>query len=350
MSEWSLIHNKYCLRIPIPSRLDTGTAIGFIGKLHALPKSLEYIFDFASLNWVEPFALLYVSYHLANFYADTPEVSLKVLNYDINNAHSYAAHMGFFQSFGLNFGKSPGQAKGSPYYIPITIFDIDSIRLEAQNEGVDIGDVLEKKARQLATILTQCYHGDLVDTLEYSLREMFRNVVEHSGAKRIGICGQYWPTKREVEIAILDNGIGIRESLKSNPYLRIENDKDALNCALLPGVSCKSYKGSRPDCTKGHWSNSGFGLFMTSELCRNGGSFFVCSRSSGILLKEKNKRNVATNLDGTALRLVIDTSSLKQLSQSLAEFRDKGFRIAGSLNGAVIDPSVASLMLSRDFQ
>lgn len=338
------------LKVLVPARLDIENAITFIHQIYELPPSPEYIFDFINLSWVEPFALLYVSYHLANFIGDKPSISLKVDHFDIKNAHLYAAHMGFFKSFGLDFGNSAGQAKGSAHYIPITIFNVEQIRSESQDEGVHVGDVLESRARDLAIMLTRRSDGDLVDTLEFSLREMFRNVVEHSGAKRIGICGQYWPSKHMVELAILDNGIGIKESLKNNPYLIIETDKDALNCALLPGVSGKAYKGARINRGDGHWNNSGFGLFMTSELCRNGGSFFICSKTSGIMLKARNKRNVVTQLDGTALRLIIDTSSLRQISESLAEFRDKGYRIAKELNGAVINPSAASLMLSRDFQ
>ncbi|ABB32759.1 hypothetical protein GeomeDRAFT_2114 [Geobacter metallireducens RCH3] len=336
--------------VQVPARLDIENAISFIHQIYELPPAKEYIFDFILLSWVEPFALLYVSYHLANFLGDTPGITLKVARFNIYNAHLYAAHMGFFKSFGLDFGNNAGQAKGSAYYIPITIFNVDQIRSESHTEGVHIGDVLESKARDLAKMLTRRNDGDLVDTLEFSLREMFRNVVEHSGAKRIGICGQYWPTKHMVEIAILDNGIGIKESLKNNPFLLIETDKDALNCALLPGVSGKAYRGAKTNKGKGHWSNSGFGLFMTSELCRNGGSFFICSKSSGIMLRERSKRNVVTQLDGTALRLIIDTSSLRQVTESLSEFREKGYRIAKELNGAVIDPSAASLMLSRDFQ
>lgn len=332
----------------IPSRLDTESAITFIQNLHKLPQSLEYVFDFKYLSWVEPFALLYLSYHLATFSDKYPGVSFKVDNFSISNAHLYAAHMGFFQSFGLDFGKNAGEAKGSAHYIPITIYDVDKIRVDAQNEAIDVGDMLEVIARKLACLLTQSNSGELIDTLGFSLREMFRNVVEHSGAKRIGICGQYWPTKRQVEIAVLDNGIGIRESINANPFLIIESDKDALNYSLLPGVSGKAYKGAK-HMNKGHWSNSGFGLFMTSELCRNGGSFFICSKASGVMLKEKNKRNINTNLDGTALRLIMNTSSIKTLAETLAEIRTKGYAIASQLNGAVINPSVASLMLARDF-
>ncbi len=337
------------VQINFPTRLDPGHAINFIDNLHKQPESRHYVFDFKNLNWVEPFSLLYISYHIAVYRSSKPEVKFEAINFHINNAHLYAAHMGFFKSFGLDFGKKPGEASGGNHYIPIKIFDISRFEQESIDEGLEVGDVLEKHAGRLAKILTREEDGDLVETLEFALREMFRNVVEHSGAKRIGFCAQYYPKLKKVELAVLDNGVGVSQSLRQNPYLQIETDKDAINYSLLPGVSGKAFKGA-PKQRKGFWSNSGFGLFMTSELCRNGGSFFICSGSAGVFLKNKNKRNVQANLDGTALRLVLNTSEINEVKESLSDYREKGQRVASEIKGAIITPSMASTMLSRDFK
>lgn len=337
------------IKIDFPSRLDPGQAITFIDALLKQPESKHYVFDFKNLNWVEPFALLYVSYHIAVYRSSRPEIRFDAVNFQIKNAHLYAAHMGFFKSFGLDFGKKPGEANGGNHYVPIKIFDISRFEQESIDEGLEVGDVLEKHAGRLSRILTREDDGDLVETLEFSLREMFRNVVEHSGAKRIGFCAQYYPKLKKVELAVLDNGIGVTQSLKANPYLQIETDKDALNYSLLPGVSGKAFKGA-PKQRKGFWSNSGFGLFMTSELCRNGGSFFICSGTAGVFLKNYSKRNVQANLQGTSLRLVFNTSEIDAVKEALASYREKGQKVASQIKGAIITPSMASTMLSRDFK
>jgi len=335
--------------ICLPRTLNASNAIEFVEKLYLLPQLTEYDFDFKFMEWVEPFALLYVSYHLAIFRSSRNGSKFTAHNFRINNAHLYAAHMGFFKSFRLDFGKSPGEARGNSYYIPIEIFDIKRFEEEAFDEGIEIGDILERHCRRLACVLTRENEGPLVETLEYALREMFRNVVEHSGANQIGFCAQYWPTKNRVELAILDNGMGLSQSLRFNPFLNVKSDKDAINYSLLPGISGKAYKGA-PKQRSDFWSNSGFGLYMTSELCRNGGDFFICSGLSGVFLKGTQKRNVKANLSGTAIRLALQTNNIASIKICLDEYRLKGQIIASKLEGAIIDPSYASTMLARDFK
>lgn len=336
------------LVINLPSRLDTANGINFVSQLYSKPEADEYHFDFRWMDWVEPFALLYVSYHLYDYRYKRQNAKFVAVNYSIRPAHLYAAHMGFFKAFGLDFGKEPGEASGSHHYIPITIFNVEVLEGEARENYTEMGSVLEEHSRKLAQVLTRTRESDLVDTLEYSLREMFRNAVEHSQATNFGFCAQYWPTKKEVEIAILDSGIGIKNSISANPHLNITSDKDAIYYALLPGISGKAFKGARSQ-RRGVWNNSGFGLFMTSEICRNGGSFFICSGESGVLLKSQQKRVLGTNLPGTAIRMILNTDHISDIKARLEEFREKGRSIASQISGANITPSTASSMLSRDF-
>lgn len=90
---------------------------------------------------------------------------------------------------------------------------------------------------------------------------------------------------------------------------------------------------------------------MTNRLCRNGGSFFVCSGAAGLILSDKGKTDLQTSFSGTAIRLVLHTGSLAGLSSSLERFRKEGFAIAKQFDPAnPIEPSIASTMLYRDFK
>lgn len=178
-----------------------------------------------------------------------------------------------------------------------------------------------------------------------------RNVVEHSNANQFGICAQYWPSKYKAEVAILDRGIGIRTSLSNNPHLETSDDKKSLNYALMPAVSGKAFKGSRVK-QKGHWANSGFGLYMTNRICRNGGTFFICSGDTGMLLTKQSeaKRYFSCDFNGTAVRMVLKTDQLAALKDTLDIYRHEGYEIQKRYREIVnIDPSSASLMLSTDF-
>lgn len=264
---------------------------------------------------------------------------------------SYAAHMGFFQAFGLDHGKAPGEAKGSSKYIPMRIFDCSSLEREAAIKGVEVGEEVEENSKQMAALLCGEQEGAIHETLTYSMREIMRNVIEHSESPRFGICAQYWPTKNRVEVAILDRGIGLRQSLSPNPHIDASTDKNAIKFALMPAISGKAFKGAKIR-KKGHWANSGFGLYMTNRICRNGGNFFVASGTAGLLLTsgKEGKRWHDCNLLGTAVRMVVKTDQLSSLKESLARYKDEGHDFQRQYQEIVnIDPSSASLMLSDDF-
>ncbi|MEZ9472163.1 hypothetical protein AB4211_17675 [Vibrio lentus] len=120
--------------------------------------------------------------------------------------------------------------------------------------------------------------------------------------------------------------------------------------SLLPGISGKMYKGVKKR-KYDEWQNSGFGLYMTSRICRNGGDFFIVSNNSSILLTPDTKTQHESNYHGTALRMRIDTSRIGDYSEMLARYRDQGYAAAKRFSGEnAIEPSVASTMLARDFQ
>lgn len=333
-------------KLKIPQNLSLKNAINFCNRLWKLEEDENFEFDFGRLGRVEPFTMAYVANELKRF-ATTYSGRCRAINYE---NHSYAAHMGFYKAFGLKHGKNPGEATGSSTYIPLTILRVEDIKKEAALRGEHIGDVLEEKSKQIAQMLIQQQKGDLVDTLTFSIREIMRNVVEHSSSEIIEYCAQYWPTKNLVEVAVLDTGIGIRKGIERNPYLKIETERDALHLSLLPGISGKMYKGIK-ERKHDEWQNSGFGLYMTNRICRNGGSFFIVSNDSSVLLSSDGKEDIECNYKGTALRLQIDTNSITKYRDMLSRFRQEGYETAKRFSGDdAIKPSIASTMLKRDFQ
>jgi hypothetical protein len=160
---------------------------------------------------------------------------------------------------------------------------------------------------------------------------------------------QYWPEKDWVELAILDEGVGIRSTLARNPHLAIPSDIGALRLALLPGVSGVAFKGG-PRQRKDAWANSGYGLYMTSQLCARGGSFLICSGSAGLFLERGVETTFETNFAGTALRLCLSTTQLGSLSATLEHLRKAGSEVARGLAvGANVTASMSARSLKKDF-
>ena len=332
--------------VNIPSKLNVIQSLSFIDSIFSLPHDDEYIFDFRNLRWSEPFGLLAISYELFRFASKHSSSKLLIKNHEEN---TYEGHMGFFKAFGLDHGKFPGEALGSNTYIPIKLKSVAALQEKAVSSYEDVGIIIENYAKEISNILVQYQSEELKETLTYSIREIIRNVVEHSESAQFGYCAQYWPTKNIVEFSLLEKGIGIRKTLARNPHLSISSDEDALKLSLLPGVSGKTYNGKR-GFNKGVWANSGFGLYMTSRICGNGGSFFLISGDSGILLNNRKRYYIKTNFQGTALRLRLNTINIGTLSQILKKYQIEGYEIARQLGKkALVSASTASQMLSKDF-
>lgn len=335
------------VEVKIPQNLSLTNALNFCNRLWDLEHSDKYAFNFVNLNFIEPFTMAYVANELKRFRQTKPESDFVALNHQNK---TYAAHMGFFKAFGLNCGNEPGQASGSSTYLPLTMLKVAELQEEAAQSYDHVGNIIEAKSEEIARILIRQEKGDLVDTLTFSIREIIRNIVEHSGSEIIEYCAQYWPTKSRVEFAILDTGNGIMKGLSTNPYLNIKNEREALHLAMLPGVSGKMYKGVKKR-RDDEWQNSGFGLYMISRICRNGGDFFIVSNDKGIFLDGKSKQDIACKYKGTALRLCIDTSRISSYNDMLAQYRNEGFAAAKIFAGEdAVEPSIASTMLAKDFK
>lgn len=332
--------------LSMPRYLTYKTSTEFCISIKNIGEYNKIIINFESLGFIEPFSIALISCELKRFIELRKNTEFSFINYE---GKSYPAHMGFFKAIGVDYGNNPGQARGSHNYIPLTIFKVNELKKEARIYD-HIGELIEEKANNMAKLLLREESGDLVDTLTFALREVMRNVVEHSSSEELEICAQYWPQKHEVEIVVLDKGIGIKKSLSNNPHLDLEDDRKAIHFALLPSISGKMYKGVRKRIND-QWQNSGFGLYMIGRLARAGGNFFICSGKSGILLKGAKKTDLNTDFNGTILKVVINTDKVADLRIRLDKFREDGSKIAKQIeNGHIINASTASVMLTRDFE
>ncbi len=334
-------------RIRIPSRLSVLAAFDACKSLESFDPTKDAYVDFGNTTDVRPFGMVYLGAKIREkvhaFKANGREIYVE--NCDSN---SYAKHVGFYESFGVHVGKKVGEAIANQNYVPITCKWFSQLQDLASARCCPIGSIIEEDARHIAKVLTRRENGLLFDVMSYSLRELIRNVAEHSGSKAVWYAAQYWKATNAVEVVLLDNGIGVLESLNQNPDYIFAEDKDAIQAAILPSVSSKVRKGGKTTIDPYDvWQNTGYGLYVVSRICRILGSLLIASGSSAQYWEfDSPERSFDTSHRGTAVRIVFSIERIPFLKKGyLAEFVHDGECRAkeGNIGGANLASKASKL-------
>lgn len=160
--------------------------------------------------------------------------------------------------------------------------------------------LIQEKSQSLSNILlgTQSHtERDSSLVISYSIREILRNVFEHSQSDECFICAQRWQDGR-AEIAIVDNGVGIFKTL-SQAY-EITEDEAILE-AIKPGITRTSVLTNDENIHQ----NSGYGLYAISEIGRSFGEFHIGSGTK--IYSTTKKPNIRPSIfNGTFVGLRIN--------------------------------------------
>lgn len=326
--------------------LETLEALKFAKKINELEVNEPFVFN-AKMNWVRPFGMLFAACAIKQFRSKYAEIPFRI-EYDVDKSGiSYAAHMGFFKTISdkLEIGNRPGEAMGNDNYIPITELDLHQIYSDtiSKDKRLEMGDAIEIKSSELATIL--CRDDKEMHILfTYLIREILRNIPEHADSLKAWICGQYW-ANHTAEIAIIDEGIGVKKSLQRNKVHReyILCDKDAISCAIKAGIS-QAFLPAKPNLSEDPWGNSGFGLYVVSEICKElQGSFCLASGEKYIKIDSDGTiRYGDTTFQGTAVKMTIVTNGLGRSKDIISKIARQGELQARAIRNAFKKASMPS--------
>lgn len=165
---------------------------------------------------------------------------------------------------------------------------------------------------QIADKLLRIRHIELgvIQALSYCLYELADNVLNHSGKGRGQICLEYIERKSYLGIIVIDNGIGIWESLKSSPKYKDISEEEALKISIDDKI------------TDG--IGRGFGLYSTSLLIKNAGRFMEIMTGNYTLRYTKSGKVVHPSpfYQGTKVQLNIITDITTPANKILADRAD----------------------------
>ena len=101
---------------------------------------------------------------------------------------------------------------------------------------------------------------------------------------------------------MIDEGMGIKASLQQ--AIACQDDLDAIRSAIRPGVS----RAMKLDESHNQHGNSGFGLYVLSELGRCFGRFTLGSGAAALQIEKGESRALAASFHGTFVGLKLADS------------------------------------------
>src|SRR6266478_3371702 len=281
--------------------------------------------NFSRVDFGQASGALVLSSGLQAIRVRRPKVEISASGIDLLiQSHSYLAHVGFFQHAGIDIGTRPGGDTGSSAYLPITEIDIEKLRRERGDGTTPIGKLVQSECDRLAEIITQSHKGRDTKPVSYCLREVIRNAFEHGATKTCSLFAQRYSNR--IELSIVDCGRGVWRSLAQR--FTLSSDVEALQLAIKPGVS-----GAEPlaEDETAEWANSGFGLYVLSEVGKSVGGFMICSGNGALHFSTKDGWVHDYKFPGTAVRLTISKPPGKNFEDLINDIIKEGEKIvAGS--------------------
>ena len=231
--------------------------------------SQKEIIDLSEIRWVTPLSILPVALLIARWQKRGIKVNLPTdpsINSYLNT---------------ILFPKGTDQ----PEVIPMgeSYFPIVRISTEGKEflSGV-IDKTIGKYQELLSSLLvSQIYKKDITQALGWFIMEMAANVQDHAFAREFWLLSQYWQKSGEVEICLLDDGIGFSGSY-NKAKIPIKDDIEAIDKAVK-GIS------SKKDVGQGYGINRSIYLITESDLK---GEFLIISGNAGYYKKHRQLPNL----------------------------------------------------------
>jgi len=193
-------------------------------------------------------------------------VGKKISVENLGDNANYVSRMKLFDHLGVEFQTKLVEHEEAGRFLPIT-----HLSDRAEIAGI-IGSI--------SALLHLDDDPESLAAVQYSVSELLRNVLEHSGSEGGAfVCAHRYTKKppHRVSIGVADCGQGIAQHLgRAHPNV-LNDHKEAIALALRPGIT-----GAVPG-QYGTADNAGAGLFITRCISRGtGGYFFICSGNAGI--------------------------------------------------------------------
>jgi hypothetical protein len=331
-------------KLLVPSIMSDLPCVDFIHRLGENIDVPNVQILFKHVEFARPTGALMVSVAIRKYVETRKAAGLKTFwDQDIrddcpcSDAVKYLKYMGFFKDCGIPVGSESNRSRHTDNYYPVQ--RIEKKKLAEGSSGGDWRDSIEQKCQSLSALISDDLSTQVF--LDYVFREIIRNVFEHSGADSCSLMAQNYKNEG-LEIAVADHGIGIHDSLRTRHGF--SSARESIQRSLEPGIS-KEDVFAQGDS----WANSGFGLYVMSEVGRTYGEFSVLS--SGVYLRRRGNdqtmKVIASHYRGTVVKLLVGREKLEYFPNLMEGLIREGENLYKEKYGSEIKASRSSRTLSR---
>ncbi|WP_419393177.1 ATP-binding protein [Cytobacillus praedii] len=296
----------------------------------------HFVINLNKITWIDPSGAVLLIDLIERLKNANNHVEFIPLEATWKPAISYGLNMGIFQKLGLSNALS--YEHGETYIAPTKITRQDVFQLgEGQGNSIEtyyerLTDLLVKKILRNKN----SYDEKVVRVFTYTIREVIRNIFDHSEADNFYYASQYIPFHNVVEVVISDNGIGLVNTIPfdiEEKWMDKDTSEEAIRKALTPGLTA----GSNHSYAHQDYKNSGYGLPIIKRILK--ASDGVLSIATGDCSITFNSHHVIVrdcNIKGTNIRMRINLSELKsvdpdyEMEEAMKEAKELGLKTTPS--------------------
>ncbi len=220
--------------IPIPTRVYEADNKKFIILVSSGNGKEHVRVDFQNVAYLTPIANLFLIIKVVEWNRNKQKVEF--INHEACPSSQYLQRIDFFKSCGIELEENFKRHSPNGKFVPIKSLGTN-----------DIGDLSTEVAECIAPGLSDEDEPEKLgffNCIEYSVSELGNNTKQHAKSTVSYINAQYSEYPDLVRVAIVDNGIGIKESffVNDSPHQEaISTHLDAIHKALEPETSSKTH-------------------------------------------------------------------------------------------------------------
>lgn len=294
------------------------------------PKKLK--FTFSSLDFIEPAgAIIFLSTIDKLNINDIPYELESIKDLD-RNAISYGETIGMFQELGLSEAQSFEYGKN---YISPTKVLISEIYHSLKEDKKSIENYYDEVSFRVVKKALQGFDynfsEEVNELFEFVVREMVRNIFDHSKTNHFYYGSQMYPALGGVEVVIADLGEGLLKTVpfdNEDEWFKELTDEDAIRRAVIPGLTAASNHSYAPE----DYKNSGYGLALVQRIIqKTDGIFSIASGEKSLTFSSEGETVDDCNIKGTLIRMRIKLRELEKINfqeilvDAQKEAKEKGF-------------------------